>query len=55
MNTNAQFQTLSDQELRSYYQETRDEAAYLEILRRGPNDKDREALQQFQAWQKTQQ
>lgn len=38
---------MSDQELRQYYRESRDIRAFEEIVKRGPNDKDKEVAQQF--------
>ncbi|MEM9220141.1 MAG: hypothetical protein AAGD25_38160 [Cyanobacteria bacterium P01_F01_bin.150] len=54
MNTNSQLNTMSDQELRQYFAETRDELAYQEIIKRGPNAQDMEALEQFRQWQQEQ-
>ena len=54
MNTNPQLQEMSDQELRRYFAQTRQQQAYQEILRRGPNEADREALRKFQEWEKSQ-
>ncbi len=54
MNTNVQLQAMSDQELRQYFARSRDERAYQEILRRGPNAGDQEALEQFLQWEQEQ-
>ena len=54
MNTNTQLQQMSDQELRRYFAQTRERKAYQEILKRGPNQADREALRKFQEWGKSQ-
>ena len=54
MNTNLQLKEMSDQELRQYFAEARDESAYQEILNRGPSTLDREALEQFRQWEQGQ-
>jgi len=45
---------MSDQELPQYFARSRDERAYQEILRRGPNAGDQEALEQFLQWEQEQ-
>ncbi|MGF1496107.1 MAG: hypothetical protein ACFB8W_04690 [Elainellaceae cyanobacterium] len=54
MSANLNLKEMSDQELRQYFADTRDERAYQEILSRGPNDADREALEQFLQWEQGQ-
>ena len=54
MNTNSPLNTMSDQELRQYFAETRDELAYQEIIKRGPTSQDTEALEQFRQWEQAQ-
>jgi hypothetical protein len=44
------FKEITDRQLRAYFRLTRDEAAYEEIVRRGPNEKDTEMLRQFNEW-----
>ncbi len=53
MSTNPQLEAMSDQELRQYFAETQDERAYREILSRGPNATDRDALDQFRQWEQS--
>ena len=51
INHKSSIQSMTNQQLRAYFRETQDEAAFREILRRGLDEKDKAAACAFKAWQ----
>ncbi|MGK7940566.1 MAG: hypothetical protein AB4062_10545, partial [Crocosphaera sp.] len=50
---NAKFQSMTNQQLRAYFRETRDENAFREILDRGLDEQDKAIVRAFKAWKDT--
>ena len=51
--TNPKFQSMTNQQLRAYFRETRDENAFQEILARGLDEQDKAVVRAFKAWKDT--
>ena len=54
VNSVSNFKSMTNQQLRAYFRETRDEEAFREILNRGLDEKDKAAANAFKAWKETQ-
>lgn len=50
---NPKFQSMTNQQLRAYFRETRDENAFQEILDRGLDEQDKAVVRAFKAWKDT--
>ncbi|NET56360.1 MAG: hypothetical protein F6K47_09365 [Symploca sp. SIO2E6] len=51
INPESRIRSMTNQQLRTYFRETQDEAAFREILSRGLDEKDKAAACAFKAWQ----
>ena len=51
INPKSDIPSMTDRQLRAYFRETQDEAAFREILNRGLDEKDKVAARAFKAWQ----
>lgn len=50
VNPASSVKSMTNQQLRAYFRETRDEEAFREILNRGLDEKDKTAARTFKAW-----
>lgn len=54
VNPQSDVKSMTNPQLRAYFRETRDEAAFREILNRGLDEKDKAVARDFKAWQDNQ-
>ena len=52
INPGFNIKSMTNQQLRAYFRETRDEKAFREILNRGLDEQDKAAARTFKVWKK---
>ena len=53
VNPQSEVKSMTNLQLRAYFRETRDEAAFREILNRGLDEKDKAVARDFKTWQES--